>query len=147
MTTEQQPFRFHHCGVSVPDLETAIAWYCRVLGFTLEQRLEIDVIPAQIAFLRNGPLRFELFEVPGSVPAHPDRSVPNRDLYTHGNKHVAFAVADVRIFVEELRGRGADIVFVREFEHGANAFIRDNSGNLIEILTAPAEDEATAVLR
>ena len=139
-------FWYHHGGVSVPDLEAAIEWYGAVLGFELEQRLSIDAIPAKIAFVRNGPLRMELFEVPGAVPASPDRSVPNLDLRTHGNKHVAFAVADVHAIVAELRRRGADIVFVNDFEHGSNAFIRDNSGNLIEFLKAPAETATVATL-
>ena len=132
-------FWFHHGGVSVPDLEAAIGWWRDVLGFELEQRLEIQAIPAKIAFVRNGPLRIELFEVPGAVPASPDRREPNLDLRTHGNKHVAFAVADLDAVVAELERRGADIVFVMKHDFGANAFIRDNAGNLIEFLTAPRE--------
>jgi catechol 2,3-dioxygenase-like lactoylglutathione lyase family enzyme len=35
-------FTFHHGGVSVPDLDAAIAWYGNVLGFELERRFDKD---------------------------------------------------------------------------------------------------------
>jgi hypothetical protein len=40
----------------------------------------------------------------------------------------------VRDFAEELKRRGADIVWVKEMKHGSNIFIRDNAGNLIEFV-------------
>jgi catechol 2,3-dioxygenase-like lactoylglutathione lyase family enzyme len=129
-------FRFHHGGVSVPDLEASIAWYRDVLDFELETQFPIDQIPAKVAFMRKGELRFELFEVPGAAPASKDRGSPNLDLRTHGNKHLAFAVSDVHALAAELKSRGADVVVVNDFEFGSNAFIRDNSGNLIEFLEA-----------
>ena len=94
---------FHHAGISVPDLEASIAWYGEVLGFELSQRIAIDAIPAKVAMLKRGPLRIELFEVPGATPAHDDRRHPNRDPHTHGNKHVAFAVKDVDAMVAEFK--------------------------------------------
>jgi len=39
----------HHCGISVPDLEASIAWYRDMLGFFVEKRLTLDVVPAKIA--------------------------------------------------------------------------------------------------
>ena len=125
---------FHHAGISVPDLEASIAWYGEVLGFELSQRIAIDAIPAKVAMLKRGPLRIELFEVPGATPAHDDRRHPNRDPHTHGNKHVAFAVKDVDAMVAELKKRGADIVFAAKMPFGSFAFIRDNAGNLIEFV-------------
>jgi methylmalonyl-CoA/ethylmalonyl-CoA epimerase len=129
--------RFHHAGVSVPDLEASIAWYKKMLGFDLERRDSLPPLQAKVAFLRRGDLAFELFEVPGAAPLPEDRRVPNKDLLTHGNKHVAFAVKDVRAAVEELKERGADIVFVLDIGGGTVSFIRDNSGNLIELFQQP----------
>ena len=125
-------FWHHHAGISVPNLDRAIEWYNAVLGFEVEARFPIDVIPAKVAMLKNGPLHIELFEVPNAVPASADRRLPDKDLYTHGNKHVSFAVGSVKQLAEELRRRGADIVWVREMEQGSNVFIRDLDGNLIE---------------
>ena len=58
-------------------------------------------------------------------------------MHTVGNKHVAFVVEHVETFAEELKSRGADIVWVQRNPHGANIFIRDNAGNLIEFLEEP----------
>lgn len=127
-------FWHHHVGISVPDIDASIAWYGAVLGFKLERRYRVDSIAGEIAVLRNGPLHVELFQVADAQALPPARREPDTDLRTHGNKHVAFAVADVRAFADELKARGADIVWVRQFSFGANAFIRDNAGNLIEFV-------------
>lgn len=129
--------KHHHGAMSVPDLESAIAWYRKVLDFQLESVVKLAHVPANVAMLRRGELRIELFEVPGAQPLPPERRIPDEDLRTHGNKHVAFAVRDIDVAVEELRRRSAEIVFVKKFEFAAVAFIRDNAGNLIELLQQP----------
>ncbi len=129
--------KHHHGGLSVPDLEASIRWYREVLDFELERRFEIPAIPAKVAMLRRGDLRLELFEVPGASALPPERREPNQDLRTHGNKHLAFAIRDLDSAERELRSRGADIVFVGRFEFGSNIFIRDNAGNLIELVLQP----------
>ena len=129
--------KHHHGGISVPDLEASIEWFVRVLEFEVENRFEIPPIPAKVAMLRRGELRVELFEVPGAQSLPAERRQPNTDLRTHGNKHLAFAVKDADATAEVLRARGADIVFVGHFEFGANVFIRDNAGNLIEFVQQP----------
>lgn len=129
--------KHHHAGVSVPDLENSIAWYRTMLGFEVEARNNHPRPPAKVAFLRRGDLRIELFEVAGAAPLPEDRRIPDRDLCTHGNKHVAFAVKDVRATVDELKRLGADIVFVLDIAHVTVAFIRDNAGNLIELFQQP----------
>ena len=65
--------KHHHGGVSVPNLNESISGYKRVLDFEVEK----------------------LFEVPGAEPMSPDRRIPDRDVHTHGNKHLAFAIRDV----------------------------------------------------
>jgi methylmalonyl-CoA/ethylmalonyl-CoA epimerase len=141
---EHVPLRFHHGGLSVPDLEASIAWYAAALGFEVESRFEIPQIPAKVAMLRRGELRMELFEVPGATPLPPDRRQPNKDVHTHGNKHVAFAVQNIDPLVGELRARNVDIVFVGRFKFGTNAFVRDNAGNLIEFVQQPEMDYSKA---
>jgi len=80
-TTE---LRFHHGGVSVPNLEEAIAWYQQMLGFEVERRFPIPQIPANVAIIKRGALRFELFEVPNANPLPEDRRFPDRDNRTIG---------------------------------------------------------------
>ena len=63
--------------------------------------------------------------------------MPDEDLRTHGNKHVCYAVKDVRALTDELKSRGADIVFIKEMGQVTVAYIRDNAGNLIELVQRP----------
>jgi methylmalonyl-CoA/ethylmalonyl-CoA epimerase len=140
-------FWHHHVGVSVPDLEASVDWYRRVLGFVPVRRLRIESIPADVAILKHGAMHIELFQAAGAKPLPAERREPDLDVRTHGNKHIAFAVADVEPFAAELRRRGADVVWVKHFEHGgANIFIRDNAGNLIEFLQAPQDPQLSASL-
>lgn len=126
--------RPHHFGISVPDLDAAIAWYGQMLGFELEQRLLIEKIPAHIAFVRRGEFRIEIFQVSGAAPLPEDRRVPNLDLKTHGNKHMCFELPDVPAAVAALREAGADIALELTVQGNPTAFIRDCAGNLIELL-------------
>lgn len=130
-------FGFHHLGISVPDLDETIDWYGKVLGFTVERRFPIPSIPAQVAIIRNGDLRVEIFEVPGAAALPADRRQPDTDNRTHGNKHLSFVIENVEAFGAELEQRGADIVWIKRMAHGANIFIRDNAGNLIEFVEEP----------
>ncbi len=134
IASTDNPLMPHHVGISVPDLEAAIAWYGTMLGFTCERRMEVAQIPAHIAWLRRGSFRIELFEVAEAATLPEDRRVPNRDLRTHGTKHVAFAVPDVDAFVTELRARGADIAMHTRIHNEPMAFIRDNAGTLLELV-------------
>ena len=127
-------FEFHHGGVSVPDLEQAIDWYRHVLGFDLEKRFTISSANAQVAMIRRGDLRFELFEVENAEPLPSDRRIPNQDLRTHGNKHVAFRVDDAEAFLQHLTDKGADIALVVREAFGVGFFVRDCAGNLIEFV-------------
>ena len=127
-------FTFHHGGISVPDLEAAIAWYGRVLGFEVEKRFYIDKADAHAAMLKKGPLRFELFDVPGAAPLPEERRHPPADLRTHGNKHLAFRVESLDAFLQEMREKAVDIAFVVREKFGSGAFIRDCAGNLIEFV-------------
>ncbi|WP_118178549.1 VOC family protein [Paraburkholderia phosphatilytica] len=135
--------RPHHFGISVPDLDAAIDWYGRMLGFALESTMTIDKIPARIAFVKRDGFRIEIFEVPAAEPLPEARRVPNLDLRTHGNKHMCFEVPDVPAAVAALRSRGADIAFELTVDGNPTAFIRDVCGNLIELLEPFASDRNT----
>jgi len=55
-------------------------------------------------------------------------------------------VEDVFVLAEELKARGADIVWVKKFPFGSNLFMRDNAGNLIEFVQRPKLDYQPATL-
>ena len=130
-------FAFHHGGVSVPDLDAAIAWYRDILGFAEERRFHIDKANADVAFVRKGALRFEIFEVAGAAPLPDERRFPPSDLRTHGNKHVAFRVDDLEAFLTEMEAKGADVAMVVREGFGKGCFLRDCAGNLIEFVEEP----------
>lgn len=133
-------FTFHHGGVSVPSLDEALDWYGRVLGFDLEKRFYIEAARSHTAMVKKGPLRFEIFEVEDAAPLPEDRRHPPRDLKTHGNKHVAFRVADLEAFLAEMEAKQVDIAFVVRESFGKGCFIRDCAGNLIEFVEESADD-------
>lgn len=117
-----------------------------MLGFTVDLLMDIPADKGRLAMLKNGDFRVELFEVPGAAPLPDDRRYVDRDIRTHGMKHMAYLVRDVETLIEELRSRRVDIVWEMQ-EHGGMkaAFIRDNSGNLVELMENPAAwaDEET----
>jgi len=138
---------FHHVGVSVADMDAAIAWWREMLGFEPLRRYHLASIPAEIAMLGNGALHVELLHRPDARPADPERREPDDDLKTLGNKHIAFSVEDVRGVIAMLREKGVDVVWLKEFPDGrAASFIRDNEGNLIEFVQWPKVDEPRALL-
>jgi methylmalonyl-CoA/ethylmalonyl-CoA epimerase len=129
------PVQPHHCGLSVPDLDASIAWYREALGFALEMRQEMSHVPLRGAFLRRGQFCIELFEVSGAAPLPPQRREVDEDLRTHGTKHVALAVPDVRRALDFLRARGVEVAMEPvEVEGMVACYIRDNSGILIELV-------------
>ncbi len=123
----------NHFAISVPNLEESIAWYEKVFGFKVFDRSEIPGVGIKVSHMVSSGLVLEIFEAPGANPLPDDRKVPNRDLLTHGNKHISFGVPNGPAAKAELEALGVEIVMVAEVDNTYGLFIRDNSGNLIEI--------------
>jgi methylmalonyl-CoA/ethylmalonyl-CoA epimerase len=130
-------FSLHHGAVSVPDLEASIQWYARVLKLHVERRFDLAAIQAHGAMLCGAGVRIELFEVPQAHPLPEERRFPDRDLTTHGNKHVALSAPDFPHLLGWLKECGVEPVLTHTGAFGTALFIRDNSGNLIEFVTPP----------
>jgi methylmalonyl-CoA/ethylmalonyl-CoA epimerase len=128
--------RPHHVGISVADLDASIAWYEAYLGFTLESIVPVPEDVGRVAMLvSDGGFRVELFELPEAAPLPDERRHPATDLRTHGVKHLAYEVTGLEAFTERLRVAGADIVWdLRVHEDVKVLFLRDNTGNLVELL-------------
>jgi methylmalonyl-CoA/ethylmalonyl-CoA epimerase len=132
-----------HVGISVPDMDASIAWYEQMLGFTLVSDKYFEQLPARIAFLELGDFSIELFQVPDAAPLPDDRRVPNLDIRTHGIKHVAYAVKDLTGLMNRLKSKGVDVAMdIFPMENDLVAFIRDNAGNLLELIQH-RQDEAS----
>ena len=151
--------KFHHVGFSVNDIDRAIAFYGEVFGLDLEKRLEIPAIKTRIAFLRRGPVRFELFEKAGSAPVPAHSAEPNSDLTVQGTKHPCFSVVDCQAALEVLHTRQdlsvvgiirevgkpmvveADPRLIPGRAPALAFFLRDPCGLLVEVLQASSFPE------
>lgn len=143
MKQEIFQWKVHHAGISVANLDNSIAWYQHCLGFELEKKLYVEQIPAQIAFIKRDDFRIELFELADAHPLPSDRREPNLDIRTHGHKHFCLGVLDAKQAFAELRDKGADIVFEAVIDGTPMGFLRDNNGNLIELIEYPELWNAT----
>ncbi len=124
-----------HAGISVADLEASIAWYGEMLGFTVVRVVDVPGDAGRVALVQNGDFILELFCIPGAAPLPEERRHPATDLRTHGIKHVAYAVPDIRALMDELKAKGVDVVWdVVLHDETLCAFVRDNSGNLVEFV-------------
>ena len=129
-----------HAGISVGDLEGSIAWYRDMLGFDLVRIVDIpDAEDAgRVALVRHGDFILELFCLPAAAPLPEERRHPATDILTHGIKHVAYAVSDIAAFMDELKAKGVDVVWDVVVHDGSPcAFVRDNTGNLVEFVERP----------
>jgi methylmalonyl-CoA/ethylmalonyl-CoA epimerase len=129
-----------HAGISVGDLEASITWYRDMLGFELMRVVDIpDAEDAgRVALVKRGDFILELFCLPKAAPLPAERRHPATDLLTQGIKHVAYAVSDIAALMNELKAKGVDVVWDITVHDGSPcAFVRDNSGNLVEFIERP----------
>ena len=124
-----------HAGISVGDLEASIAWYRDMLGFELLRVVDLPEDTGRVALLRQGDFILEFFLLPDAAPLPEERRHPATDLRTQGIKHVAYAVPDIDAFMTELKAKDVDVVWDVVVHDGDKcAFVRDNSGNLVEFV-------------
>ncbi len=128
----------HHVGISVANLDESIAWYQKHLGFELLWRNDFPMIHTKIAFLRHGNFDIELFEHDDSKPLADYRKQPLTDMQHQGTKHICFVMENgLEMLHEGFVTEGVDIAMsLRESppKDALMCFIRDNTGNLIEII-------------
>jgi len=123
----------NHFAISVADMEESIAWYERVFGFQVLDRSEIPGTGIKVSHMQAPGFTLEIFCAPDSNPLPEDRTIPNRDLLTQGNKHISFGVPDAHILLEEFEKLDVKVAFIAEVDSTYGVFINDNTGNLIEI--------------
>jgi len=123
----------NHFAISVADMEESIQWYNQNFGFTIIDRSEIPGTGVKVAHMQGVNFILEIFCAKNSNPLPEDRKVPNLDFLTQGNKHIAFGVRDGRKTKKEIEAMGIDIALIAEVDGTYGIFIRDNTGNLIEI--------------
>ena len=126
----------HHFGMSVSDLDGAIVWFGKVLGFELDRKEDfLAAHGVHIAFIKNGDFFIELFQHDHAQPASPERSVPNEDIRTLGNKHMCLQVSDMEAVLERIKANDVTIA-LGPFEAPGSiaAFVLGPDGALVELL-------------
>jgi catechol 2,3-dioxygenase-like lactoylglutathione lyase family enzyme len=135
--SEGELMRLHHAGISVPDLDRALEWYCSALGLTPGFRFEVPPIGLRGAFaLGTGGAGVELLEQAGAVPGASRLDPPSANA-VHGYNHACFEVSDLDAVYARLVERGAAAVWAPRDspEPGVRmAYVTDPDGNLIELI-------------
>jgi catechol 2,3-dioxygenase-like lactoylglutathione lyase family enzyme len=133
----------HHAALAVENIETALAFYCEVVGFevvmqaeippgieAMNQAMDIDDASFKVCMIQKGDTRIELFEFNQFVEAE-DRRPVNR----LGITHIALSSDSVEQDFELLSANG---VRFNSALFGATpsrfAYGRDPFGNVIELL-------------
>ena len=129
--------RMHHIAVCVPDREEAVRWYAEVFGFALATSFEIPSIGLRSAIMQAPGFWLELHCKAGSAPVPAERRDPHTDVQTLGNKYFSLAIRDAAVALELLERAGVDIVTAEPALGADRLFIRDTSGNPIELVENP----------
>jgi len=122
----------HHVGISVPDLEASIKWYCDMLDFEVVRRGRVEAAHANNAFLKNGDFYIEIFQPEKILPQPPGQDFPPTAVAVLGTRHIAYAVKDLKAASACLEKKGVDIALKRP--DGTIHFMRDNFGILVELM-------------
>ena len=133
----------HHAALAVEDLDSALAFYCNVVGFevvmeaeippgieAMGQAMAIDDASFKVRMIQKGDTRIELFEFNQSAAAEAQRPVNKL-----GITHIALSSDGVEADFEYLAANG--VVFNSPLFGSAPsrfAYGRDPFGNVIELL-------------
>jgi methylmalonyl-CoA/ethylmalonyl-CoA epimerase len=118
--------------MSVPNIETTIAWYERVLGFKLDQTKSYPEFKTRLAFLVREGFRVELIEDANAKPGVVRADAPAHTA-THGYSQFMFQTRDLASIKRHMQAVNVPIHF--EFENAELGirifFVRDPNQNLI----------------
>jgi catechol 2,3-dioxygenase-like lactoylglutathione lyase family enzyme len=121
--------------LSVPDLASSTRWYVEKLGLTVVmQPPRTDKMA--VAILEGGGLIVELIQNDDAVPLSTAAPTVKDRVYVHGIFKAGVIVEDFDATLARLRARGVEIAYgpyPRQGTQRANAIIRDNAGNLIQL--------------
>ncbi|MFB6142932.1 MAG: VOC family protein [Halorientalis sp.] len=141
MSSEHHTPVAHHYGITVADLDRAVAFYRDALGLTVRERFSVegeafadavgvDGAAAESVHLDAGSVRLELVSYAPEGDPRPEAA-----LNQPGATHVAFTVGDLDEFVAHLDERVPRLSEPRTTESGTRiCFLRDPEGTLVEVL-------------
>lgn len=111
-----RPLGVHHVSINVSDAEESIEFYTAALGLSV--RADRPAFSFGGAWLGVGDQQVHLIE--GAVP-------------DDCGQHFAIRVGDLDVAVRELRERGVEVSDPKSVASSRQSFLRDPSGNLIEL--------------
>ena len=125
-----------HIAIRVVDYAGTLRWYTEKLDFDVDAEWPYGGM--QLAYLSNGTAKVEVLGGSTAEP-QPDPMSLESTFRREGLNHFCLAIEDFDGTLAELRARGVELLgepFVVEEINRSLAFVKDNSGNLIE-LSAP----------
>jgi catechol 2,3-dioxygenase-like lactoylglutathione lyase family enzyme len=121
--------------LSVPDLEASARWYQSAFGLRVVRRIP-PANGAAVTVLEGPGLIVELIRHDGALPLAAFTPPITDRVMVHGIVKAGFVVRDFDTVLGRLRAQHVDIPFGPFPAQGAqraNAILRDNAGNLIQI--------------
>ena len=125
-------------GISVGDLDTSVKWYSEKLGLTVIMRPP-KIEKSTAVILQGGGLIVELMHHDDAVPLRTAAPSITRNFMVHGIFKAGIFVDDFDKAIAILRERGVPIAvgpFPARADQPANAIIRDNEGNFLQVFGA-----------
>lgn len=133
--------RFDHVGLSVADLDAALAFYGTAFGFEREFAFELAPHPIRGVMARHpSGFRLELFQHEASSPGI-HGNAPIQAIATRGYGHFALAAPDIEPLYAAALAAGASsrVPPSPSPEPGVRfAFLADPEGNLVELVERKA---------
>jgi catechol 2,3-dioxygenase-like lactoylglutathione lyase family enzyme len=121
--------------LSVADLDASTRWYSEKLGLAVVMRPPKQDKSA-VAVLEGGGLIVELLQRDDATPLRQAAPSVTANYLVHGIFKAGLIVDDLSATLTALRARGVEIAmgpFPASKEQRANAIIRDNAGNMIQL--------------
>jgi catechol 2,3-dioxygenase-like lactoylglutathione lyase family enzyme len=120
-----------HPGISVADLDRAVAWYSKHFGFREAKRFEKADMEIKGAAMVLGERALEILQPYRPSAARAAAGTLAEELARIGANHIAIAVGNIGECFEDLKRSGA--VFVTGLIDRRVFFCKDPDGTLIEV--------------
>lgn len=137
METKDLKLVADHVCIGVSDLDKAIAWYQRVLGFDIDVKWTVPELPGfRLAYIRKADFRIEMIDSGERESVEPAPMAFDEFLRVPGLSHICFRVDDVDAAMDAISAEGvsAELPPTDFPDVGRRvAFFRDFDGNFLEL--------------